>query len=435
MRICLIKTLDAFVKSWSSIKLAVVVDDIQLQGLCKSAAATANLVAKATKSVTSALETECHMIVSLPKLQILGSNKSVVDNLKLRKRLRKSIVRQARNLGTDFTAGKAIRPNVRQARIKKMNKRIPFLRRLKAAGGPTERLVKTGLVPGLLYNVATTGACTTAIRRFRIMARSAIRTHCIGRSLHLDLQFMGKDLDPGEAAIARPIGFWARAMWDKWVPRHEMLGSLQAMYNRLKWTSNPWNELWGPASVVAASLIRLGWHPKSPVRWVTHLGDICIENVSPRGLEQLAKEAANIFLWKLAKKDHPELAKIEPLPLLAPVIKLLDKKAISSEWSTTDQGNLRCATVGGRWTAEKRYNNGMLDSPMCARCGNAIGNEHHELFVCDASATHRLQHCCEDSKAMFATARAHPEWPIWTRALSPDPSFKFPNPTFDMAIT
>jgi hypothetical protein len=119
-----------------SLHLAVVVDDVQLQAVGPSATLTARTIARATRMATTLLSVECHMIISEPKMMVLGSSAAVTKEMTLFKQIASKIRKHARNLGTDFTAGRRLGHRVRAERIKNAKVRIPLFRRLLAGGGP-----------------------------------------------------------------------------------------------------------------------------------------------------------------------------------------------------------------------------------------------------------------------------------------------------------
>jgi hypothetical protein len=234
--------------------------------------------------------------------------------------------------------------------------------------------------------------------------------------------------------MAKPLSDWCLALWNRWAPRHEMLGCFNAAYGRALGSVNPWTDLWGPSSVVAATLIRFGWEAVDPVRWRTHRGVVNVDESPPRCIEALATEAARMLLWGKEKASHPELHEISPLPLMKPVMDLLHAKSRQEDWTSHNQGQLRMAVVNGRWPQSRLFEAGYVEDPRCSLCKADRGTNFHDLYGCDSSAIHRGQYSGTECADMFRCARASPERPLWTRALVSDPSFRFPPPIMQPMI-
>jgi hypothetical protein len=165
LKICFMEAMDKLAAAWkNSLHLAVVVDDVQLQAVGPSATLTARTIARATKMATTSHSVECHMIISEPKMMVLGSSPEVTKEMSYFRQIASKIRKHARNLGTDFTAGRRLQHRVRADRVKNAKARIPLFRRLLAGGAPTAILAKTGITPAMLYNVGTTGATASMVR-------------------------------------------------------------------------------------------------------------------------------------------------------------------------------------------------------------------------------------------------------------------------------
>ena len=92
-------------------------------------------------------------------------------------------------------------------------------------------------------------------------------------TLHV-LDYMGVAVDPAVEAHALPIGRWATAVWESWVP----LGDIQAAFTSMRASAAAtggvpeWQHVAGPVAAFAASLSRIGWAADDAVHLRDDLG-------------------------------------------------------------------------------------------------------------------------------------------------------------------
>ena len=121
--------------AWPSAKLAVVVDDIQLLAKGRTPCSAVGVVNGAARCLVSRLEGEAGLVVSWPKLQVLTSSSEAAREVASLTLLAAGLAKSARNLGVDFSSGQPRgETKVRQARIAKARRRVPFFRRLRTVG-------------------------------------------------------------------------------------------------------------------------------------------------------------------------------------------------------------------------------------------------------------------------------------------------------------
>ena len=65
--------------------------------------------------------------------------------------------------------------------------------------------------------------------------------------------------DPAFDAHIMPIGDWATAVWEQWMPERAMERLAAKAKQKLKKAKNPWAKVKGPAAAMVASCRRLGW--------------------------------------------------------------------------------------------------------------------------------------------------------------------------------
>ena len=151
------------------------------------------------------LQSICRLVVSIKKFQVLTNSACTDKEVRRSRILGPALHAHARNLGVDYTCGRRRLTTVNANRVKKMLKRMPFFRRLRAAGAKTARLARTGINPSLLYGAKVTGTSSSQLLRIRRMVRSSFQLSVAGRSLTLDLFLEGRGTDPAERAVCEPI--------------------------------------------------------------------------------------------------------------------------------------------------------------------------------------------------------------------------------------
>ena len=130
-------------------------------------------------------------------------------------------------------------------RLRNMKKRVPRFRRLRKLGISTSRLLRTGAKAAMTYGQAIVGVSNSLLRDQRRTA-GAISAPASGRGgQNLDVALMLADedaragADPAFDAHLMPIGDWATAVWEGWMP--ERMERLTAVAKKkLKKAKNVW---------------------------------------------------------------------------------------------------------------------------------------------------------------------------------------------------
>ena len=426
LRLALIGVLDQTAQRWPELHYAVVVDDIQLQGVGHCADEVVKQVDGAVAMLIQLLQTVCKLVISMKKFLVVGNSSEAEAVVRRSPLLRTACKASVRNLGVDYTCGKRANAKVRDDRVRKMLKRMPFFRRLRAAGAKTARLARTGINPALLYGAKVTGVASTQLLRIRRMVRSSFQLSSAGRSLALDLVLEGQGTDPVEKATCDPILTWCVALWDNWLPRGILLRTLSGAFRRVQAHASPWTGVRGPASAVVATLARIGWscEGRSPHVWRTHRGQINIIKTAPRAVEHLAMEAVERWQWQEITRHDQDLADVGPTSVLEPVVRLLSRKSVRQGWGPLQQGNLKSLVVKGQWPQTRLFAAGLAETDACQICG-ARGTLWHRLFDCPALLFIRQQY---GDEALLTCACDWPEMQLWTRCLLGDPSWSYPAP-------
>ena len=73
--------------------------------------------------------------------------------------------------------------------------------------------------------------------------------------------------DPAFPAHGMPIGAWAAAVWDEWMPVISMGRLIQFAKAKVLRAVRPWSVVHGPAAAFVATCERLGWKVTAKRRW------------------------------------------------------------------------------------------------------------------------------------------------------------------------
>jgi len=174
LRALLIGPMDALCRNWASLRVGVMVDDIQL----RSIRTTAKDVDDELRETEVSLEGDlrgCQLETAEKKRQLIAGCPLVAAACKKKPRNRKTHKRHAKNLGVDYAGGRRLGHRVRWSRLQNMRRRIQRLKRLRRAGVATYKLVATSLKPGMLYGIAATGAGDAFLNEVRKAARAGSR--------------------------------------------------------------------------------------------------------------------------------------------------------------------------------------------------------------------------------------------------------------------
>ncbi len=117
----------------------------------------------------------------------------------------------------------------------------------------------------MTYGQAVMGVATSTLRQQRQCAAAAAApaNGTCGQSLDLALVVADESVtgkaDPAFAAHAGPIGEWAQAVWEHWLPTRALMRLVASAKRRLDKAARPWSVVRGPGAAFVASASRLGW--------------------------------------------------------------------------------------------------------------------------------------------------------------------------------
>ena len=188
-------------------------------------------------------------------------------------------VRKVNYLGVGLGAGVRRNVDVMKHRLKMMKKRVPRFMRLRKIGISTSRLLRTGAKAAMTYGQAILGVSNIMLRDQRRTAAviSAPGAGSVGQNLDLALILAGENArsgaDPAFDAHTMPIGDWATAVWESWMPERTMERLTIITKKKLKKAKNVWAKVKGPAAAMIASSRRPGWTVINSTKLLTDQGE------------------------------------------------------------------------------------------------------------------------------------------------------------------
>ena len=151
--------------------------------------------------------------------------------------------------------------------------------------------------------------------------------------------------DPAFDAHTMPIGDWATAVWESWMPERTMERLAAAAKKKLKQEKNIWARVKGPAAAMVASCRRLGWTVISSTEILTDQGLILdLHRDSPAAVKNEVARAVKRWRWRNLEALMPQLKKggSGVGALMEPIIKLLKSK------ETRRHGTRHCEAASNR---------------------------------------------------------------------------------------
>ena len=293
-----------------------------------------------------------------------------------------------KDLGVDATAGTGRRrPTVKvRFRVAGLRHRRVVALRLAAGRQAGRKLFSAGTQPAAAYGLIAYGASPQRLRKLRTLAAEATGFGGHGRCTTTTLAMMLGSKDPAVTFAQQQLAEWIRL----WIDRPSKRQRLKEAWDRLApvFSALPparrWRLVRGGISATIAVLLQLGWEPQKPHRWV---GDGLVWEVSHDACDfgplfDAVEKAVQAQLWQKAA-SHPEGRGAEAGVDFTPLrkhLRWLEKKG----WSRT-RGALATAACGAAWTAQRCYDCGYGDSPICPRCGLSAETACHRVWQCTAN--------------------------------------------------
>ena len=239
-------------------------------------------------------------------------------------------------LGTGLAAGIRRNSTVQWNRLVKYRARLPRFRSLRKVGIDTARLVRTGK-SAMTYGPAISGVPPSLLDAQRRTAAAAAAPGAGTGGQNLDLALLIADgngsgrADPAFDAHMIPIGEWAMAVWEEWLPTASLQRLVDDATLRLEHAKRPWASCYGPGASLVMTCKRLEWTVRDARHLVTHDGVELALHIDPPAvvLKHVAK-AVERWRWKRIERALPRLADTGSGrgPLMEPIWAILnDKKA------------------------------------------------------------------------------------------------------------
>ena len=207
--------------------------------------------------------------------------------------------------------------DIARHRLQTMRKRIPRFRRLRKLGVSTSRLLRTGAKAAMTYGQAILGVSNSLLRDQRRTAATIAAPASGNGGQDLDLALTLADenaragADPAFDAHIMPIGDWATAVWEHWMPERAMERLAAKAKKKLKRAKSPWATVKGPAAPMVASCQRLGWTVVSSTELRTDQGETLFLHLDPPAAVRL-EVARAVKRWRCrnVEANMPQLKKV-----------------------------------------------------------------------------------------------------------------------------
>ncbi len=266
----------------------------------------------------------------------------------------------------------------------------------------------------MTYGQAVVGVAPSTLHQQRRAAEHASAPRGGGAGRQLDLALMLADgsekgrADPAFDAHADPIGQWATAVWEEWLPVTALLRITADALRRLAKAKSPWHQCKGPAAGFVATATRLGWVVHDAFSVTTDDGTALRLSIDPPAVVVKAcNGSVRRWRWRNIEQSMPSTAAIISAggPNMTPVWKLLRSVQNDQAWNPATRSALRSALANRQWTQQRGHKAGWFDHHRCMLClhqlavamegpdptaealqhcapGAPVGNLHHRIWHC-----------------------------------------------------
>ena len=291
--------------------------------------------------------------------------------------------KQIKALGVGLAPGVRHNVDVMKHRRRSMKKRVPRFRRLRKLGISTSRLLRIGAKAAMTYGQAILGVSSGLLRdQRRTAAAIAVSGSGLGGQ-NLDVALMLADenaragADPAFDAHLMPIGDWATAVWEGWMPERAMERLTALAKKKLRKAKNVWATVKGPAAAMVASCQRLGWTVIGSTEIRTDQGEVLdLLLDSPAAVKLEVTRAVKRWRWRNLEVQIPQLKKGRSGAgaLMEPITKLLKSKANNEDWNPALRGSLRSAMAGRQYPQARVFAAGWAVHNKCLFCLHKLAN-------------------------------------------------------------
>ena len=304
------------------------------------------------------------------------------------------------SLGSGLGGGRTRNMKPLQKRLKVFCARRHRLKRLKASGVCTARLLRTGGNSAMLFGQRALGVSNSFLVAQRRAAAATTRVYGCGADLDLtlmvaDAQSQGA-ADPAFEAHVGVLHTWALAVWEGWASPKLLQKVVVAAQQRLSGVKSVWSRVYGPAAALVATANRLGWTVMSASILFNDEGvKVDLMRDSPQYIKGLVVESVARWRWSKVAHRYPSLAKqgsFSGAACFRPIKKALFGKT-TDQWAAQHQGAFKSLFCGRQWTQQRLFKAGLVEDNMCKLCrhfpgGDQVGTALHR-HVCPALARFR----------------------------------------------
>ena len=285
------------------------------------------------------------------------------------------MARTAKSLGGALSNGKTRNATVARKRLAAFKVRKTQFQKLRRSIGARgcATVLRTGGTAALTYGQSTMGVSNTMLLAQRRAVAAASVASGAGE-LELTLVMADGSLkgraDPAFAAHEAPIGLWAEAVWERWLPRSATQKLVQQAQRTLANRTSPWAVVRGPAAAFVASAERLCWKVIDHVTVDTDRGHrLDLTRDSPAMVRCCIRDSVWRWRWRRLEANHPHLKQDEGGHgiLVRPLFRLLSSSN-QPEWGREQRGALRSAIMNRQWTQARLFRCGWTDTPNCKLC-------------------------------------------------------------------
>ena len=375
----------------------------------------------------------------------VGSSVAIARDVVARLQIVGLAVRASRahkDLGVDAGGGRVRRSAVQASRFRSSvvrTQRLAVLTgKLKTKTGSTcrwaTRLWKQAVLPAMSYGHELLGWAPSRLLHVRRLAADASGFHYKGRCLTTSIAVgLGGDQDPAVTMPKNIIFHWISLMHQ---PGFSFLRVERAWAACVAWMGSNsgcrWRRATGPMSTCIAVLLDAKWTPQSAGRWLDRTGglwgfdpEMIVSRLSCAPLLDAIGSDIECDLWQAASL-HRDGAAVAPgcATLVRQRVLQLIKKG-----DTREAGVLRAASVAGLWTPLRKFEAGLLSSPVCLLCGHHSAAEFHQCWECPSILSHPSMIELDDHALTQVGCRlGKHDRTRWTRCLHKDPALDVPQP-------
>ena len=331
--------------------------------------------------------TELGNIVSVKKTTILTSKLSLSKGIAGRLRARGiyfKVASYAKDLGIGTTAGVRRITRFLDLRIRSVRNRVNRIKILNRIDQRAGRLYNTGALPQASYGKEAMGVSPSQLQSLRALAADSVSSATKGQcTTTLIWVALGQENDPATKVVLDQVRAWFSV-----VEGADMEQVSRAWWSqKLTFTKsgNPWGTVKGPMGAVIATLRQVDWLGITPFKWVGHDGSEWAyhpthsKDISLHPMLDGLRSAVERIVWGQASNHHCGRGLAEGC----------DVYSIQKHLKHMRHGNPKDASLmmtiasAGAWSQARKFQAGLVDSPLCPHCGEEEQDDLHMCWTCN----------------------------------------------------